>query len=199
MTIGRVSREDHRAVPSAALREAVINAVVHADYAQAGAPIRISVFDDRLEVENPGVLLPGLTFDDIRSGVSKLRNRVIGRVFRELGLIEQWGSGIQRMAEACRAAGLPEPSFTELALRFRCTIWTIPAARPLVDERDAAILDQLGTASGLAASALAARLGVGVRSVQARLARLRELGLVGSAATGPRDPRRRWFRSSVDR
>jgi predicted HTH transcriptional regulator len=77
------------------VREAVINAVVHADYAQQGAPIRLSIFDGRLEIENPGLLPFGLTIEDLRKGISKLRNRVIGRVFRDLGLIEQWGSGIQ--------------------------------------------------------------------------------------------------------
>ena len=59
-----------------------------------GSPIRIAILDDRIEIENPGLLLFGLTIVDILQGVSKLRNRVIGRVFRELHLIEQWGSGI---------------------------------------------------------------------------------------------------------
>ncbi|MBN2849000.1 MAG: putative DNA binding domain-containing protein, partial [Coriobacteriia bacterium] len=92
--------------PPVAVREAVINAAVHADYSQRGAPTRIAIYDDRLEVESPGMLVPGLTIADVLGGVSKLRNRVIGRVFRELGLIEQWGSGITRMREACRAAGM---------------------------------------------------------------------------------------------
>jgi ATP-dependent DNA helicase RecG len=100
--IGAVRRTDNWSLPPVALREAVVNAVVHADYAQRGAPIRVAIFDDRVEVESPGLLPPGLTVDDLRRGVSKLRNRVIGRVFQELGLIEQWGSGIQRMSAACR-------------------------------------------------------------------------------------------------
>ena len=83
-----------------------MNAIVHADYAQQGAPIRIALFDDRIEIENPGLLPFGLTIEDIMQGVSKLRNRVIGRVFHELHLIEQWGSGIQRMTAACQEAGL---------------------------------------------------------------------------------------------
>ncbi|MDP2853488.1 MAG: ATP-binding protein [Smithellaceae bacterium] len=80
------------------LREAVVNAVVHADYSQKGAPIRVSFFDDRIEIENPGILLPGLTFDDIRQGVSKLRNRFIASAFREIDFIEQRGSGILRIS-----------------------------------------------------------------------------------------------------
>lgn len=104
--IGPVRRVERWSVPPAAAREAVINAVVHSDYAQRGAPIRGSIFDDRLEVENPGLLPFGLTVEDLPQGVSKLRNRVIGRVFHALGSFEQWGSGIQRMASACRDACL---------------------------------------------------------------------------------------------
>jgi predicted HTH transcriptional regulator len=62
-------------------------------------------------------LTPISSLDDIRQGVSKLRNRVLGRIFRELGLIEQWGSGLQRMFSACAEAGQDEPHIEEL----RCT------------------------------------------------------------------------------
>lgn len=51
-----------------------MNAIVHADYSQQGAPIRIALFDDRIEIENPGLLPFGLTIEDMQ-GVSKLRNR----------------------------------------------------------------------------------------------------------------------------
>src|SRR5439155_21567804 len=122
--IGRVRREEHWSVPPVAVREAIINAVVHADDAQRGAPIRLAIFDDRLEIENPGLLPFGLTLEDLPRGISKLRNRVIGRVFHALGLIEQWGSGIQRMSAACHDAALAAPVFEELATRFRVTIAT---------------------------------------------------------------------------
>ena len=101
-SIGPVRREERWNLPPAAVREAIVNAVAHADYSQRGAPIRVAIFDDRLEVENPGLLPFGLTLDDLPLGISKLRNRTIGRVFHELGLVEQWGSGIQRMMAACR-------------------------------------------------------------------------------------------------
>ena len=57
-----------------------------------GAPIRVAFFDDRLEIENPSLLPFGLTLQDRHDGVSRLRNRVIGRVFQELGFIEQHGN-----------------------------------------------------------------------------------------------------------
>jgi ATP-dependent DNA helicase RecG len=80
--------------------------------------------DDRIEIENPGLLPFGLTIEDIQQGVSKLRNRVIGRVFHELRLIDQWGSGIQRMNSACHDAGLDVPKLEELGTHFRVTIST---------------------------------------------------------------------------
>ncbi|OAM90850.1 hypothetical protein OH491_03625 [Termitidicoccus mucosus] len=75
-----------------------------------------------MKEENPDVLLAGLTVDDIKQGVSKLRNRVIGRVFKELGYIEQCGSGIQRVIADCRQAGLPAPVFRKWRFRFPVTV-----------------------------------------------------------------------------
>jgi len=121
--LSQLRRKDVWSIPFTILREAVINAVVHADYAQKGAPIRVAFFDDRIEIENPGILLPGLTIDDIRQGISRLRNRVIARVFKELGLIEQWGSGIRRMFSEAERLGLPEPQIDEIGMRYRFTVF----------------------------------------------------------------------------
>ena len=115
-------RKDVWSIPLKILREAVTNAVVHADYSQKGAPIRVAFFDDRIEIENPGILLPGLTLEDMRQGVSRLRNRVIARVFRELDLIEQWGSGIRLMFKEAEALGLPDPEIMEIGMKVRVII-----------------------------------------------------------------------------
>lgn len=112
-------RVDRWSIPLASLREALTNALVHADYSQRGAPIRVAYFDDRIEIENPGVLIPGLSLDDLPRGISRLRNRVISRVFRELGLIEQWGSGIPVILQEAASQQLPPPLFEEVGLRFR--------------------------------------------------------------------------------
>ena len=148
-----VRREDRWSVPIVAVREAVMNAIVHADYAQQGAPIRLALFDDRIEIENPGLLPFGLTIEDIMQGVSKLRNRVIGRVFHELHLIEQWGSGIQRMTAACVEAGLAAPKLEEIGMHFRVTISSARVARPAADATDQRILDLLGDGSARSTAA----------------------------------------------
>ncbi|MBW2109678.1 MAG: putative DNA binding domain-containing protein [Deltaproteobacteria bacterium] len=117
-----VRRKDVWSIPLEILREVVINALVHADYSQRGAPIRVAFFDDRIEVENPGILLPGMTIEDMRRGVSKIRNHVIARIFREMNLIEQWGSGIPRILREAEKLGLPDLQMEEIGMRVRVTV-----------------------------------------------------------------------------
>ena len=191
--IGAVRRKERWNLPPSAVREAVINAVAHADYAQRGAPIRVSIFDDRLEVENPGLLPFGLTVEDLRRGISKLRNRVIGRVFHELGLIEQWGSGIQRMTAACREAGLEAPALEEMGTRFRVTLLTARTGAPRVDDTDQAILDAMAGDKGLATQEIATAIELTARATRTRLLKLVEHGLVREVGTSPQDPKRRYF------
>ncbi len=191
--IGAVRRKERWNLPPVAVREAVINAVAHADYAQRGAPIRLSIFDGRLEVENPGLLPFGLTVDDLSRGVSKLRNRVIGRVFHALGLIEQWGSGVQRMIAACRESGLGDPRFEEIATRFRVTLFTERVGRPSLEATDRAIMGALAGSKGLLTSEIAKAIGLTPRATRTRLARLVGSGLLRELGTGPQDPQRRYF------
>ena len=194
--IGKVRRTERWNFPPAAVREAMINAVAHADYAQRGAPIRVSIFDDRLEIENPGLLPFGLTVEDLEHGISKLRNRVIGRVFHALGLIEQWGSGIQRMTAACRDAGLAVPRLEEIVTRFRVTIFTAQVSRPALDDTDQAIVDALSDGGGKLTSEIAVIIELTPRATRTRLARLVGSGLVREVGTGPQDPKRRYFIAS---
>ena len=190
--IGRVRRRVRTKLPPVAVREALVNALAHADYSQRGAPIRVAVFDDRLEVENPGLLPFGLTLEDLPRGVSKLRNRVIGRVFHELGLVEQWGSGAQRMISACKEFGLLPPIWEEVGQRLRVTLQTEPATEASMDAIDRAILDELD-ANGRRTAELATAIGLSPRATRARLVRLVERGLVVDIGSGPRDPKRKYY------
>ncbi len=204
-TLGFVKRNTQRAIairaarhaetweyPLVALREAITNALVHADYAQRGSPLRLAIFSDRVEIDNPGGLPPGLTLDDVYQGISKLRNRVIGRVFYELGFVEQWGSGIQRMAQACRKAGLPEPLLEEIGSGFRVTLRREGRVRPALDAMDQSILDFVRRSSGASTSRIAAHIRRTPRATRDRLNRLAGLGLLAALGAGPRDPRRKF-------
>jgi len=121
--LSEVRRKDVWSIPLAMLREGIINALVHSDYSQRGAPIRVVFLDDRIEIESPGILLPGLTIEEIKRGTSRIRNHVIARVFRELNLIEQWGTGVRRIFAEANAQGLPEPRIEEVGMRLRLTIY----------------------------------------------------------------------------
>jgi len=171
----------------------VINAIVHADYAQRGAPIRVAVYADRLEIENPGLLPFGLAIEEIQKGISRLRNRVIGRVFHALGLIEQWGSGIQRILGACREAGLQDPTFEEIGNHFRVTLFKARRGVPLVRKTDQLILRALGQSKGLSTHEVATLIQRSPRATRTRLLLLVERGFVVAVGTGPKDPQRRYF------
>lgn len=127
--LSEVRRKDVWSIPLSILREVVINALVHTDYSQRGAPIRVVFLDDRIEIENPGILLSGLTLEDMKQGTSKIRNNVIARVFRELRLTEQWGTGVQRIFAEAAELGLAEPRMTEIGMRVR---FSVPLITPIV-------------------------------------------------------------------
>ena len=146
-----VRRRDIWSIPLEPLREAVINALVHADWSQRGGPVRVAFFDDRIEVENPGILPPGITVEDMKQGVSKIRNPVIARVFRELNLIEQWGSGVPRIFRETKKSGFPEPSITELGLRVR---FVFPLAKKIGVGDRAPMGAQLRARSGAQSQAI---------------------------------------------
>ena len=109
---GNPRREERWDYPMDALREIVINMIVHRDYRSANDST-IKVFDDRIEFFNPGVLLDDLTVEKIKTGhyKSHLRNKQVATIFKELELIEKYGSGVRRVIDSFVAYGLPEPEF----------------------------------------------------------------------------------------
>ncbi|MDI6895763.1 AlbA family DNA-binding domain-containing protein [Methanocella conradii] len=124
---GKPAREQIWDYPLEALREAIINAVCHRDYT-VPSNTDVRIYDDRLIVCNPGGLPFGITIEELyKPHSSVLRNKGIGGVFYDIGWIEQWGSGIDKMRRACTRAGLPEPHFEEyqgFRVIFRKDIYT---------------------------------------------------------------------------
>jgi ATP-dependent DNA helicase RecG len=99
------------------LREAVVNAIVHRDYSRSGESIRIFYYSNRIEIHNPGLLLPPLTVEQLAHGqvTSKLRNPVIANLLRDIpGYMERVGSGIKFMLAETRRIGQPAPIFKEV-------------------------------------------------------------------------------------
>ncbi len=113
------SREEIWEYPLWSLREAIVNAVTHRDYG-VPSPIYLRIYDDRIEIENPGRLPEPLTVEDLKKyHTSILRNPQIGKIMFLAGYIEAWGTGTNKMIEECLRRGLPEPEFTETKITFK--------------------------------------------------------------------------------
>ncbi len=113
----------------------------------------------------------------------------LARVFREMGLIEQWGSGIARARVDAAAAGVDEPTLEELApYRFRATIHTVPRSAPVLDEVSQLLPTEIRACAphGVGTSVLALAVGRSERTVRDRLRQLHERGLVRAIGNGPR-------------
>lgn len=98
--------------PFEAIRESIINAIAHRDYTRRGAPIMVSIFDDRVEVSNPGGLLPGLNIKKLE-GHHATRNEAVCSIFHETMDMERFGTGIGKMKKLMKAHGLSAPEFEE--------------------------------------------------------------------------------------
>ncbi len=101
------------------IREVLTNALVHADYSIKGMHPRVAIYSNRLEIESPGMLPFGYVLDDFFLGVSHVRNKVIARVFRELNLMEEWGTGYKRINYICKTEGYPIPTWEEVGPTVR--------------------------------------------------------------------------------
>lgn len=109
-----LQRKEGLEYPEEALREAILNAIVHKDY--TATTIQLSVYDDKLILWNPGTLPEELSINQLKKKhASYPRNKNIAEIFFKAGYIETWGRGTNKIVEACRAAGLPEPEFVEHA------------------------------------------------------------------------------------
>ena len=185
-------REDDPLYTPKALREALANALCHRSYTTEGSSVGVAVYDDRLEITSSGPLPEGITVEDLtRPHSSQPRNELIAGVFHRRGIIEQWGTGTLKMAEATEEAGLPPPEFEErggeVVVRFRPTRYVPPSRTthdlsPLQQE----LLNVLGNEGPLALSDILNRLEADAakRTVQDNLSTLRDLGMVSLQGHG---------------
>jgi len=189
---GLFERVDEPVFPPTALREALVNAVCHRDYSQAGGSVSLAIYDDRLEIWSDGVLPFGLQVDDLkRDHRSRPRNPVIADVFYRRGLVERWGRGTQKIVELCVEAGHPEPLFLEesgaVGVRFLPSDYIAPHL--VVHEltlRQREILLLLGRGQAIPLRDIRSGLTspVSERTVQLDLALLKRLRLIESGGRG---------------
>lgn len=185
---GTIARTDVPQYPPVAIREAVINAIIHADYAQGGASIMIAIFNDRMEITSPGGLPIGMTLERALEGSSYARNRVIARTFRELGIIEQWGSGLQRIIDACTTRGLQKPTFQDFYAEFKVTLYSTKTHAIELDKPQKEFIKHLTTTKKISTSQAASFWDIAPRNARIKLKHLADNGLIKKVGTSAKDP-----------
>lgn len=127
-----VRREERWDYPVEAVREAVVNAIVHRDYLLSGTDVELGLYADRLEVVSPGRLANGITPDRMRAGCRSARNELLKDVMRDYGYLEHMGMGVPRkIVRGMREHNGTEPDLVEEDERFTVRLWkAAPASRP---------------------------------------------------------------------
>lgn len=120
-------REDRWDYPEEAVREAVVNALVHRDYLLSGTDIELSVYSDRLEIISPGRLPNGITPERMRIGCRSARNQLLKDTMRDYGYLEHMGMGVPRkILKSIRENNGTEPNLIEDGERFIVRLWKDP-------------------------------------------------------------------------
>ena len=124
---GEIFRQDRLPVPPNAMREVLLNAVMHRDYSDPSGYVAVAIFDDRIEVRSVGRLPSGITAEDLSGPhLSKPVNPLIADAFHRTGAVEIWGRGTNRVIDECEEYGISAPTFDEqsgsLVVTFRAAI-----------------------------------------------------------------------------
>ena len=170
-------------LPRESIEEAITNAVVHRDYHSHGSA-EVRLFSDRLEIWNPGRLQDGVTIRELYETHSSYPvNWVLSDMVSRTGVMDSSGTGIGRMIDACRAVGLPDPSFGQSGPSFMVTFWmdnwTEPKLTSLgLADRQKIAVRALKSRRGLAASDYMALTGVSRNTATRDLQELVRLGVL---------------------
>ena len=124
-------RVDIKDYPEFALRETILNAIIHRNYNFSGS-ILVSVFDDRIEVTSLGGLMTGLSIDDIIAGVSQTRNKNLANIFYRLEYVENYGTGIGRMIDVYKEFNL-KPQFITTDNSFKVILPNVNYKKEMQD------------------------------------------------------------------
>ncbi|MBE6522514.1 MAG: winged helix-turn-helix transcriptional regulator [Thermoplasmata archaeon] len=173
--------------PKDAVRELIVNALVHKDY-HYHEPVTVSVYPDRLEVFNFGKLPEGVTESNLKGKHPSIRrNTSLSEVFFAAGYVENWAMGIQRIMDACKANGNPEPMFEEAfggvtaTLRIRSD--KKKPAEPIssdngLDEKDRAIIQCILQNSSSSKQEISDITSIPLSTVKYRVSKLTAAGFV---------------------
>ncbi len=177
--------------PEAAVREAIVNALCHRDYSTSGT-VQVRIYDDRMEVWNPGTLPPDLSVEALyREHPSRPRNPYLALALHRARLLERWGSGTLRIVEAMEQRSLPKPEFLVDMGTFIVRMRTRPSpedlqAGGLLNERQLQVLEYLRQHESISTKEYQSLFGLGRKQAQNDLAGLYERRVVTREGRGPR-------------
>ncbi len=183
-----LKRVDTRDYPPEALREAMLNAIVHRDYSYSGATF-ISFFDDRIEFVSLGGLPKGIAMSDVMMGVSVPRNRRLANIFYRLHLIEAFGTGILKIKECyigCSRQPVVETSENAFKIALPNVNYAAETAsreNPL-SEKEHQILEHISAKQFVSRAEIEAAVGLSQSVTIRTLKRLLELGLIQKSGNG---------------
>ncbi len=178
--ISGLKRIEEPEIPVFVLREAITNAIIHRDYSIPSF-IYIRIYPDRIEIENPGGLLPPLKPEDLKKEhPSILRNPKIAETFFLAGYIERWGKGTNKMIEECIKAGLKEPEFIDKGSFFKVIIYRE------VREIEKRIIEILKKRKEVTTKDISKILGISERTARKYLKELLDKGIIERKRIGKR-------------
>ncbi|MDO5523866.1 MAG: ATP-binding protein [Bacteroidia bacterium] len=177
--------------PIEAIREIVINMIVHRDYRSASDSI-IKIYNNRIEFYNPGCLPENISINDLLENRyrSTPRNKLIAEQFKSLGLIEKYGSGIRRIIESFKAENLPAPKFEHISDGFMVTVFTDDVTSKVTDkvtDNQLTIMAAIRENDTITTAELAIKVNISQRKIKENIAKLKAIGFlerVGSPKSG---------------
>ena len=176
-----MKRQEKWEYPIEAVREAIVNAICHRDYGSSGN-VQVRIFDDRIEVRNPGGLPEGLTVEDLkRDHDSFPRNRLIADCFFLIKLIERWGTGTNRMVDLCVNHGLPEPEFEDKKISFVVRFSKLFITEDILEQlndRQRKVVEHLKEAKKITTREYSEMFGISIRMARIDLKRMVDLGII---------------------
>ena len=187
---GRPDREEKYLYPPDAVREAIINAICHRDY-ESVSNVQIRVFDDRVEVWNPGALPDGWTVEKLKEEHESIpKNPLIADHFFLVRLIERWGTGTIEMIRQCEEWGVPAPEFrdtgTSIVVMFRKSEFTEEFLDSLnLSERQKKAVEFIKTEKKITRSEYEKMFGVSGRTANRELSDLVKLSIFDKIGRGP--------------
>lgn len=180
---GNLPRNEILEIPEVAFKESIINALSHRDYYAMGAIIHVEIFDNRIEITNPGGLVPQIKNNEFGTK-SFSRNSLIFGLFQRMQLVEKVGTGIPRIKASMKSAGLFEPEFKTIGF------FTIKLFRPMrfnnwlnnleieITKNQENILSAISENCKITYLEISKKTGMGITTINNNIQKLKELSII---------------------